>query len=150
LLEFVVRHNLLAHEAELKKHVAALIDVLGHGPMTNTLSQLVEYVVCRWSYCDARVCRQLAAPDVQALKQTCAQFQDIRNALELIPRKHKHKFDLENLTLTEADRMESALERIKDVLMSEADRLKIVLEKEKIDAVSMATAIFKCGVLADS
>lgn len=47
VLEFVVRHNLLDHEEELKKHIAALIDLLGHGPMTATLSQLVGYVICQ-------------------------------------------------------------------------------------------------------
>jgi hypothetical protein len=78
---------------------------------------------------------------VQNLSTAAQQYSDVRSALALVPSHELDKFSTFNVRVSEADRVESMLDRVKETLLSEAERKSIAVNPAA-SARELAAALY--------
>lgn len=79
---------------------------------------------------------------MQNLGTAAQQYSDVRSALALVPSQELDKFSTFNVRITETDRVESMLDRVKETLLSEAEKKSIVVNSAA-SALELASALYK-------
>ena len=79
---------------------------------------------------------------MQNLSTAAQQYSDIRSALALIPSHALHKFSTFNVRVSETDRLESMLDRVKETLLSEAE-IKSIAVNPASSALELAAVLYQ-------